>query len=72
MVTLTSGAQVSVLGTLVEQPPTQGSGGGLNSTMTVALPGGALVNGASVNVQFVLGMQQAGSFRFVVNCEALP
>jgi hypothetical protein len=52
----------------------QPSGGGLNSslaagTITVATP---LANGASINVEFKLGVQQAGSFRFFVNIEALP
>jgi hypothetical protein len=67
-----NGQNVTVKGTTLEQQPTQTLGGGLNSSLTVALPGGALVPGASVSVQFVLGVQQAGSFRFLVNVEALP
>src|SRR5205085_9147699 len=67
-----SGQAVTVKGTTLEQPPTQPAGGGLNSSLTVALPGGTLAPGASVNVQFVLGVQQAGSFRFLINVEALP
>ncbi|MDQ1522549.1 MAG: hypothetical protein QOE47_473, partial [Pyrinomonadaceae bacterium] len=45
---------------------------GLNSSVTVALPGGTLANGASINVRFLLGVMQDGQFRFLVNVEALP
>jgi hypothetical protein len=78
----TSGGNVQVRGLTLEQAPdglggfvlSQPSGGGLNSslaagTITVATP---LANGASINVEFKLGVQQAGSFRFFVNIEALP
>ena len=49
-------------------------GGGLNSSLavgviTVAQP---LAPGANVNVEFRLGVQTNGSFRFFVNIEALP
>ncbi len=72
-VTVTTGSgNVLVRGTTIEQPPVQSAGGGLNSTFKVNLQGGALVNGASVDVQFVLGVQAGGSFRFLVNVEALP
>ena len=64
----TSGTQVQVNGTTLEQTM-QTLGGGLNSALTVALPA-PLGAGASVNVQFVLGVQQGGSFRFLVNVEA--
>ena len=59
-----------VKGTLLDGPA-QALGGGLNSALVVQLPGGALAPNASINVQFVLGVQQAGSFRFLVNVEAL-
>jgi hypothetical protein len=68
----TSAGTVTIKGTLVEQPPTQTMGGGLNSSLTVQLPGGGLPNDTSINVQFVLGVQQEGNFRFFVNVEALP
>jgi hypothetical protein len=67
----TSGASILVKGTALAGP-LQALGGGLNSALVVQLPGGALAPNASVNVQFVLGVQQAGSFRFLVNVEALP
>ncbi|MFL6211960.1 MAG: Calx-beta domain-containing protein [Pyrinomonadaceae bacterium] len=71
MVTTTGGASVLVKGTTIEGPPAQTLGGGLNTSLVVALPGGALAPNASVNVQFVLGVQASGRFRFLVNVEAL-
>jgi large repetitive protein len=67
----TAPCQVTVQGTVVEQPPTQTLGGANNSTMTVTL-GTPLPAGASINVQFVLGVNQTGSFKFFFNIEALP
>jgi hypothetical protein len=63
---------VTVLGTLLQTPPSQLNGGGFNSSMSVAIPGGTLANGASIDVQFLLGIQQTGTFKFFVNVEALP
>ncbi|HKP71886.1 MAG TPA: lamin tail domain-containing protein, partial [Pyrinomonadaceae bacterium] len=60
-----------VKGTLLEEPATQGSGGGLNSTLAVPLNGSAIINNASVDVEFRLGVQRDGNFRFFVNVEAL-
>ncbi|MDT7603414.1 MAG: hypothetical protein QOF61_1411, partial [Acidobacteriota bacterium] len=68
------GGSVNVQGTTLEQPPTQPNGGGFNSSLsagTVTL-GTPLAPGASVNVQFLLGVQQRGSFRFFITIEALP
>jgi hypothetical protein len=62
---------VTVTGLTVEQTPAQPNGGGLNSTLTVVLPGGMLAPGNTIDVQFLLGVQQQGSFRFLVNVEAL-
>ncbi|MFL6333298.1 MAG: hypothetical protein ACJ754_08165 [Pyrinomonadaceae bacterium] len=65
---------VDVSGTYVEQPPTQPNGGGLNSSMGVnyiSLEGNPLADGDSVNVQFLLGIVQTGSYRFYVNIEML-
>jgi hypothetical protein len=58
----------------LEQPPSQLNGGGFNSSMsanTVTL-GTPLANGASINVEFLFGIQQSGCYRFVVTAEALP
>jgi hypothetical protein len=46
----------------------QPNGGAFNSTLSLATP---LADGASVNVQFLLGVEQNGSFRFFINVEAL-
>lgn len=70
----TTPCTVNVQGTTLEQPPSQLNGGGFNSTLsagTVTL-GTPLANGASINVQFLLGVQQGGTFRFFVNVETLP
>jgi hypothetical protein len=37
--------------------------------VTLATP---LANGASIDVRFLLGIQQTGSFKFYFNIEALP
>ena len=67
-------SNVTVQGTQLEQPPSQANGGGFNSSMgaqtvTLATP---LANGASIDVRFLLGIQQTGSFKFFFNIEALP
>ena len=67
-------SNVTVQGTTLEQPPSQPNGGGFNSSMssgtvTLATP---LANGASLDVRFLLGIQQTGSFKFYINVEALP
>ncbi len=73
-VTLTGGGMTLVRGLTLEQPPNQPNGGGLNSSQTLGIvtSGTPIANGASVNVQFVLGVQQSGSYRFFINVEALP
>ena len=67
----TGTSNVTVEGTTLEQPPSQPNGGGFNSSMssgtvTLATP---LANGASIDVRFLLGIQQTGSFKFYVNVE---
>lgn len=64
---------VLVQGTTLEQPPTQVNGGGFNSSLssdsiTLSTP---LAPGDSLNVHFLLGVQQTGSFKFFVNLELL-
>jgi hypothetical protein len=61
----------TVNGLTLEAPP-QPNGGGLNSALTVVLPGGMLAPGNSIEVQFLLGVQEQGNFSFFVNVEALP
>ncbi|HYH85184.1 MAG TPA: hypothetical protein VEX60_06850 [Pyrinomonadaceae bacterium] len=65
---------VTVQGTTLEQPPSQTKGGGFNSslsadTVTLAEP---IPPGTSINVRFLLGVQQTGSFKFFLNIEVLP
>lgn len=74
MVTVTGGQSILVRGTTLETPPNQASGGGLNSSLNVGVISLAqpLAPGQSINVQFVLGVQQSGSFRLFFNVEALP
>jgi hypothetical protein len=67
-------SNVTVQGTTLEQPPSQPNGGGFNSslsagTVTLATP---LANGATLDLRFLLGIQQTGTFKFTVNIEALP
>jgi hypothetical protein len=65
---------VTVQGTTLEQPPSQPNGSGFNGSLsagTITL-GTPLGNGASINLQFLLGLQQTGTFKFYLNIEALP
>src|SRR5687767_8465856 len=69
-------SNVTVQGTTLEQPPSQPSniGGGFNismssGTVTLATP---LANGATIDVRFLFGIQQTGTFKFYMNIEALP
>ncbi len=67
-------SNITVQGTTLEQPPSQPNGGGFNSslsagTITLATP---LANGASIDLRYLLGIQQTGSFKFFLNVEALP
>ncbi|HEU4710599.1 MAG TPA: lamin tail domain-containing protein [Pyrinomonadaceae bacterium] len=65
---------ITIFGTTLEQPPSQPNGGGFNSTQSAGIVSldTPLPNGASINVRFLLGIQQTGSFRFFLNVEALP
>jgi endonuclease G len=72
-VIVTGGGSKTVQGTTLEEPPAQPNGGGLNATLaagtvTLAQP---LANGQSVDLQFLLGIQTTGTFRFFLNVEAV-
>lgn len=60
-----------VEGTLVEEPATQALGGGWNTSWSLALPA-PLAPSATINVQYVVGVQTGGSFSIFINVEALP
>ncbi|HEY0728777.1 MAG TPA: lamin tail domain-containing protein, partial [Pyrinomonadaceae bacterium] len=64
---------ITVLGTTLEQPPTQLNGGAFNSslsadTITLSTP---LAAGESINLHFLFGIQQTGAFKFYFNVELL-
>jgi YD repeat-containing protein len=70
-VTLSDGTGAPVEAVIIDEPPTQGLGGGRNATISVpsvslATP---IAPGSSVNIQFVLGVVALGNFRFFVNVE---
>jgi hypothetical protein len=70
----TTPCNITVKGTTLEQPPNQTVGGGYNSTLadgTITL-GTPLAPGASANVQFLLGVETTGTFRFLIIVEAIP
>lgn len=67
-------SNVTVQGTTLEQPPSQPHGGGFDSslssgTVTLATP---LANGATIDVRFLLGIQQTGLFKLGLAIESLP
>ena len=64
---------VAVRGTTLGSQPSQANGGGWNSSLTVGAVtlNAPLAPGAGLNVQFRLGVQQTGSYRFFLNIEAL-
>jgi hypothetical protein len=65
---------VTVEGSTLEQPPSQPNGSGFNGSLsagTITL-GTPLANGASINLQFLSGIQQTGTFKLYLNIEALP
>ncbi|HJR08621.1 MAG TPA: M36 family metallopeptidase [Pyrinomonadaceae bacterium] len=69
-----NGQPTTIEGTTLEEPPNQPRGGGLNSSLRVPTVqfGTPLLNGQSMNVQFLFGVMRDGAFRFIVNIEALP
>lgn len=84
-VVMTGGGPVNVMATAVEDnPPTQASGGGWNSSLNVPSVGGSLITsptgvillgtpllpGQSISVEFLLGVETPGTFVFYVNIEA--
>jgi hypothetical protein len=64
----------TVQGTTVETPPTQASGGGLDSSVAAGTvtAGTPLANGATLNLSFAFGVVTPGNFRFGLAAEGLP
>ncbi|HYP00591.1 MAG TPA: hypothetical protein VER76_10415 [Pyrinomonadaceae bacterium] len=75
-VTNSATATVNLVPLSLQQPPTQTVGGGVNSSLGVTSinfgTGGQLAAGASIDLEFTLGVMRDGPFRFLVNVEALP
>jgi hypothetical protein len=65
---------ITILGTTLEQPPSQPNGGAFNGTLSVGTVtlGTPIPPGNKVIVRFLLGIQQTGNFKFYVNIEVLP
>lgn len=64
----------NVQGITLEQPATQTNGGGFNSTFAVGTITAAqpIAAGATVNVEFKLGVVRKGKYRIFFNIEAAP
>lgn len=65
---------VTVHGTTLEQPPSQPNGGGFNSTLSAGsvTTGTPLFANTSIDVRFLLGIQQTGLVRFCIVPETVP
>jgi len=67
----TSFGSLTVQGTVLEEPPAQPLGGGLNSSVTAFVPKDGLAPGDTIDVQFLLNVVKSGNYRIFVNIEAL-
>ncbi|MEQ1644850.1 MAG: hypothetical protein ABL959_15480, partial [Pyrinomonadaceae bacterium] len=67
-------SNLTVNGTTLEQPPSQPNGGGFNSSWSVpAVSGGTpLAAGAAIDLRFLTGIQQTGTFQVCVVAETIP
>jgi hypothetical protein len=65
-------SSVLVRGTMLEEPPSQPSGGAFNSSLSVIPLAPPLPLGGSISVRFLFGLKQTGLFKVYVNIEALP
>jgi hypothetical protein len=65
---------ITVLGTTLEQPPSQPNGGAFNGTFSVGTVtlGTPVPPGNFIIVRLLWGVQQTGKFRVGLNIEALP
>jgi hypothetical protein len=70
----TGTSNATVQGTTLEQPPSQLNGSGFNGTLsagTISLST-PLSNGSTIDVRFLLGIQQTGSYKLGLMVESLP
>lgn len=67
-------SNITVQGATLETPPLQPNGGGFHSTLSVnsVTPTTPLPVGGSIDVRFLLGVQQTGNFKLGVLVESLP
>lgn len=76
MVTLSGGGGTVTVENLTLEAPSDAltNGGGMNSTIAAGTigTGTPLIPGASINVNFMFGVQLGGSFRVFVTLEAVP
>jgi len=65
---------VSAQGTTLETPPNQPNGGGFNSSLSAGTvtSGTPLAMGASIDLQFLIGVEANGNYHLVFELEALP
>jgi hypothetical protein len=70
----TTPCTLTVQGTTLEALPSQHNGGGFNSSVAAGTitTGTPLAPGANITLQFLLGVQTSGTFRFIFNVEAVP
>jgi hypothetical protein len=68
------GGTVTVHGTNLAQTPNQPNGGGFNSAFNAAAvtPAAPLNVNQSIDLRFVFGIQQTGSYRFAITVETYP
>ena len=69
-VAVTTGGPVTVQNLSVDTPPDADLGGGLNSTLTVPLPGGQLSTGDTVDIAITVAVDTTGSFWLAYNVDA--
>jgi hypothetical protein len=74
VVSVTGGGTVTAQGLTLEQPPSQTNGGAFNSTVSAGTitSGSPIPPGGSISVNFLVGIQGPGFFRFFILVEALP
>ncbi len=64
-----SSSEPSIAAATLDAPPSDPSGGGIGSSVTVELPPGGLADGDSINVNLLFKVVRGGSFSFGYNAE---
>jgi len=71
-ITITGGHTVTVQNLSVDGPATTVPGGGLDTTLTIRLPGGSLAPGASVSIALSLAVDRPGAYWAGYDVDAVP